>query len=75
MVLQASRSLGLMATALPAGVSVNVTPWSTDTAAPLSVDAFIASLKVAVMTFVTATPVAPLAGSLPASAGGTVSMT
>src|SRR6266481_6701284 len=39
-VLQASRSLGLMVTALPAGVSVNVTPWSTETVAPLSVDAF-----------------------------------
>jgi hypothetical protein len=74
-VLQASRSLGLMETALPDGVSANVTPWSTETDVPLNVDAFIASLKVAVMTLSTGTPVAPFAGSLLASAGGTVSMT
>ena len=73
--LQASRSLGLMASALAAGASVNVTPWSMETALALSVAAFIASLKVAVMSFVTATLTAPSAGSLPASVGGTLSMT
>src|SRR5438128_12385882 len=41
-VLQASRSLGLMASALAAGASVNVRPWSMGTAAGLSVAAFIA---------------------------------
>ena len=74
-VLQASRSLGLMASALPAGASVNVTPWSIETVAALSVAAFISSLKVAVMSFVTATLAVPSAGSLPASVGGTLSMT
>ena len=73
--LQASRSLGVMVSALPASASVNVTPWSPDTVPVVSVDAFMSSLNVAVTTFVTATLVAPVAGSLATSVGGTVSIT
>src|SRR5712664_2239167 len=73
-VLQARRSFGVMVSVLPAGVKVKATPWSKDTA-PSNAAALISSLKLAVTTLSTATPVAPFAGSLPASAGGTLSMT